>query len=408
MRLSTQQFFQQGTTAITDLNSQLARVQQQISSGRSILTAADDPTGATQALRLESQLRISEQFGRNLNLAEIGLQTTEQSLSAIETSVDRVRELVIQAANGTLGNEERNSIAVELNQRVAEIQDLVNTRDEQGEYIFAGYNSSELAYVRDAEGNFEFQGNNGERRLQVSEASFLSVTESANNIFESIDITNGQVITEAATVNAGSLQIQSSSITDQAEFNQSFPEDYVVTFNDEADVVPNGANFSVARASDGEVIVANEVYIEADGINVGGIRLDAIGAPVAGDEFTTSRVVAQDNILNAIESIAEGIATFGDAEQRVGFTDGAIVTLDAIQGELREARARVGVSLSRVDSTRNNLADRELSQQAILSEVRDLDFAAAISNLSFISFALEASQASFSRISGLSLFNFIR
>jgi len=70
-----------------------------------------------------------------------------------------------------------------------------------------------------------------------------------------------------------------------------------------------------------------------------------------------------------------------------------------------EVQADLGARMNSIDSTRNLHVDLELQAQEVLSKVRDLDFAEAVSRLSFQSFLLEAAQQSFVRVSGLSLFN---
>ena len=68
-------------------------------------------------------------------------------------------------------------------------------------------------------------------------------------------------------------------------------------------------------------------------------------------------------------------------------------------------QADLGARMNSIDSTRNLHVDLELQAQEVLSKVRDLDFAEAVSRLSYQSFLLEAAQQSFVRVSGLSLFN---
>lgn len=407
MRLSTQQYFLQGSNAITDLNSQVARVQEQISSGRRVLTASDDPASAARILRLESQVNITEQYQTNIDFGESRLLSTEQALTAIESSINRVRELVIQAGNGALSNEERSAISVEISQRTDELFDLTNTQNEQGDFIFSGFNTDNPAYARSGGGQFQYEGDGGIKRLQISEASFLSISENGADVFEGIEIHNSQIVTSAVPTNSNNFQLIASVVDDRAVFDAVYPEDYVVSFNAEAAVIPAGPNYSVTRVSDGSPVVNNVPYVEVNGISFEGLLLSGVGAPQSGDQFNIESVSSQ-NMLTTVEGIAAEVDTFADSQERSDFVASSLQNLDAIQSRLLEARTRVGVSLNRIETARNTLADRQLAQQSLLSEVRDLDYAAAISNLTFTSFVLEASQASFSRISNLSLFNYLR
>ena len=407
MRLSTQQYFFQGVNSITDLNSQVSRAQQQISSGRQVLTASDDPASAARILRLESQIERIDQFQKNIDFAESNLEMSETALTSVQTALDRVRELVIRAENGALSNSERRSIAIEIQTVVDELFALSNTRNDQGEYIFAGFSNQNAAYVQTGEGEFQYQGDNGIKRLQISESSYVTVAVNGEELFESIPITNSQVATDAAAGNSGTFQIVDSQVSDRSLFDTFYPEDYVVTFNSETAVVPNAANYSVTRVSDGSTAASNVVYDPNVGVSFDGLLLSGAGAPTAGDQFSVSSLTEQ-NMLTTIAGIGEGILNLGETDEFSGFIAGALDDIASIQEQVLGARTRLGVNLGRLENTRNTLLDRELSHQSLLSEVRDLDYAAAISNLSFISFVLEASQASFSRISNLSLFNYLR
>ncbi len=403
MRLSTQQYFLQGTTAISDLNLQVSRAQQQISSGRRVQTASDDPSSAARILRLESQVKITSQYETNINFAENSLESTESALSSIELALDRVLELVIQSENPAADSQ---ATAREVALIVDELAALSNTRDEQGDYIFAGFRSSEPAYEFSGS-EYVYQGDNGIKRAQISEASFIGVNENGSNLFEGFELFNRQVEAGADAANSGAFQLVTASVSDPDVFDTVYPEDYVVLFNDETDVVPAAPNYTITRVSDSSVVVSNEVYDPAVGISFDGLQLTGAGSPQPGDQYTVESVTSE-NMLNIVSGIAEGLRNLNGSDQFSRFIADSINDVKAVQDRLSAARTRVGVSLGRLDSTRNTLADRQLSQESLLSEVRDLDYAAAISNLSFLSFVLEASQASFSRISGLSLFNYLR
>ncbi len=177
MRLSTQTFFQNSSTAIIDINSQVQRLQQQISSGERLLSAADDPVAAARILQLESELGKSDQYKRNIDLAEGRLQLIEGSVAGVEDIIQRVRELVIQSGNGALTNNERTQIATEIEERTKQLVDLTNTRDSGGDYIFGGFNVDAPAFAENASG-FDYQGDEGVRLVQIASSSYVAISES--------------------------------------------------------------------------------------------------------------------------------------------------------------------------------------------------------------------------------------
>ena len=407
MRLSTQQFFQLSSASLSDLNAQTARIQEQISTGRRVSAAREDPGSASRVVRLESQLASINQFQQNISYADSRLVRTEQALSDAQSILLEIQSSVIAAGNPASAAQ-REAYAVEVAEFADELFNIVNRRDEQGDYIFSGFLTERAAYVEESNGNIVFQGNSGVRRLEIDNGSYVSISESGANIFEDIPISYAKVETSAAPTNSPGFQLLTSNVVSRETFDAFYPEDYVVTFGAETNVVPNAPNYSVTRVSDGAVVVTDSPYLQASGINFEGVQLLGAGTdPQPGDVFNVNSVTDQ-NLLQIVNDFASEIQGLDDPIERESFIAGAIDAIASIEDNLRSAETRVGVSLSGLDTTRNTLADRELAQQSLLSEIRDLDYAEAISNLSLLTFTLEASQASFARISSLSLFNFIR
>jgi flagellar hook-associated protein 3 FlgL len=105
--------------------------------------------------------------------------------------------------------------------------------------------------------------------------------------------------------------------------------------------------------------------------------------------------------LNSLTDSSEDRSTLGKE------IDIALTNLDSSQTRLLEGRSSVGARLNLVEDVRSNNADIRLATQESLSEIQDLDFAEAVSRLTQETFILEAAQASYARVSGLTLFNFL-
>jgi flagellar hook-associated protein 3 FlgL len=387
MRLSTQTFFQNSSTAIIDINSQVQRLQQQISSGERLLTAADDPVAAARILQLESELGKSDQYKRNIDLAEGRLQLIEGSVAGVEDIIQRVRELVIQSGNGALTNNERTQIATEIEERTKQLVDLTNTRDSGGDYIFGGFNVDAPAFAENASG-FDYQGDEGVRLVQIANSSYVAISESGERLFSDIPVSRNEVATTAVSANLGGVAITSAEITDQAAFDAVFPEDFVVTF-------------------DGAAVATDGAYNAASGITLSGFTLELDGVPQQGDQFVVQSTNTSD-MLTTVQRIARDMATFNNSTDRDAFIADALNDLDSVFDTLSQGRSRIGARLNTIESTRNTLEITDVNNQATLSSIRDLDYNEAISQLSFQSFVLEAAQQSFVRVSNLSLFNFLR
>ncbi len=127
-------------TLLKNLSGNLARMErvyQQITSARRISRPSDDPVGTATVLRLSSASQEIEQYLANVEQARTWLDLTDQALTTIGQSLQRVRELVVQAANDTLSADDRQAIWAELTALQEQIATTGNYAH-AGQYLFAG------------------------------------------------------------------------------------------------------------------------------------------------------------------------------------------------------------------------------------------------------------------------------
>jgi flagellar hook-associated protein 3 FlgL len=406
MRLSSSQIYTTGLRGITNASSEVARTQEQIASGQRVLKPSDDPVASTRILALESELASSKQYQRNIDNVEGRLQRTETQIDNIEGVIDRVRELVIQAGSGALTNQDRRQITVEINQRLEELVDLTNARDENGNYIFSGFKTDTEAFATVGE-NYAFQGDEGVRFEQIANGLTIASNESGKALFADIATVNNNVVVSAGINNSSDVQVGRGLVVDQSAFDAVFPEDYAIIFNDTSNVVPVGPNYSVKRLSDGQLISTNVPFDLATPININGIEVTLSDIPNPTDAFVIEST-GKENMLNTVQRIGAGLASFTDPTDRSAFIGDALNNLSNIQDNLLSGRGRIGARLNTLESTRASQQSLDLISTGVLDELRGLDYAEAVSRLSFQSFVLEAAQQSFVKVSNLSLFNFLR
>lgn len=114
------------------------------------------------------------------------------------------------------------------------------------------------------------------------------------------------------------------------------------------------------------------------------------------------RIFGEAETFAALEDLIAGLEAGGDISTTVA---DALAGIDDAQSRILEVRAQVGARLNTVESTREFHADSALLTKGVLSEIRDLDYAEAISRFSQQNMVLQAAQQSFSRISQMSLFD---
>ena len=175
MRISTSQLFQQSVDAMLERQRELSQTELQVASGKRMLHPSDDPSAAVRVLDLnESQKRL-DQYQRNADAAIARLEQEETALISIEHLMQRVRELAVQGANDTLSTNDRVAIATEVREHIDNFLQLANSRDANGEYIFAGYQSKTRPMNHDGTGTFTYSGDTGQRSLQIGETREVAI-----------------------------------------------------------------------------------------------------------------------------------------------------------------------------------------------------------------------------------------
>ena len=400
MRISSIEQFQLGIDSILDQQAKLNRTQQQLATGKNVLSPSDDPAAATQLLKLSSLIARNTQHERNVTMAQNELQLQESVLASSGNALQRVRELVIQANNATQSNASRAAIGDEINNLTDELVQLANTKNASGEYIFSGYNSRTPAFTRSGTG-FEFQGDQGQRLLQVSEGSQLSVRDNGQDIFEGMTTGDGRFLLLSPATNAGSGLVKMTSRTD------STLDNYTVTFSQATPDDP--VLYSVVGAESGAV--ATGTYDSGAAIGFNGITLEVEGAIANGDSYQVNRSGRQ-SVFQSVQAVASALNTPNDtsaaASKLVNDLGQALNTVDQAMEHLQSRRIIVGNRLQSLDTRIDYNADQRIRLEKQVSEIQDLDYAEAISKLNLQTTALQAAQQAYVKTQGLSLFNFLR
>jgi flagellar hook-associated protein 3 FlgL len=182
-RISTNQFSQTGLNSILDAQSQVSKLQTQMATGKRIQTASDDPQAAAQLSSLKSELSRMEVLQRNIDAANTSLSIEESTLGSINEALARARELSIQGNSSALSDNDREMLALELDQIFDHLLSLANTRNVFDEYIFAGSATDAPAYDQGG----VFQGDEQVRELNIAPGVTIKTGDSGVDVFEEID-----------------------------------------------------------------------------------------------------------------------------------------------------------------------------------------------------------------------------
>ena len=400
IRISSQQIFSGGINRLQDLNSSLNQTQEQISTGKRVNKPSDDPVAAARILNLDQELSRIETYQRNAGLAENRLQQEESALAGSVDVIQRIRELTVQAGNGSLSPNDRKSISSEMKERIGQLANIANTRDASGEYIFSGFQGSTAAFGKDASGSWVYQGDEGQRVLEIDDGVTVPISDHGKGIYSSIP---AAVFAEGDPGNAAAARIDGIEVVDDGGLSAVSPDDITIT----VDTVAGTVSAVNSRTGD-PLTVTPTAYTSGESFEVAGVQATITDAG-DGDEFTL-RAGEKQSVFATIENLIDGLDNIDKSSPagQAAYDDliaASLQNLDNAQESIVQKQTEIGGRLNAVDSTKSFLEDSSVYSEDIRSQLRDVDYAEAISNLSFQSFVLQAAQQSFAQVSQLSLFD---
>lgn len=213
MRISTAQLFQQRVTAMLDQQVKLARTEQQLASGKRLVSAADDPAASLRSLQVGNRLAQNEQFLKNLDTVQGRLEIEEGVLASSVDLLQRVRELAVQSLNTTLGPEALKSLEGEVRSHLEGLLSMANTQNASGEFLFAGYQVDAIPFSSDGSGNFTYNGDQGQQHLQVSQTRQIAAADSGSDIFLGVDAAAGGITSSFDILNDFADALAAGSVT---------------------------------------------------------------------------------------------------------------------------------------------------------------------------------------------------
>lgn len=407
MRISTEQLYNRSIQSVLDNQGTLSDIQTQLASGKKLLRPSDDPVGTSQLLRLTEEISLLEQYNKNSNLLTNSLVQEETVLTSINDSVDRARVLMIQSGNGIIGVDDREAIAIEMEQIRDQIFDLMNSRNPAGEYIFAGFQSSSPAFSYDASaaGNkYNFEGDEGENNIKVSDTVALQVNNSGRDVFEDVFSRFKASITGSVGATSSKLTVQG-----QADFDKFHTNNYDAVTpanNDFRVTVLSATQAQITNVGTGAVIDTVD-FSSGDAFLFNGLEIEITGT--TGD--TVDFQLEPPEKRNIAETLNDFVNSLYDKDISDGDFDEALT--DAIIG-LDNAKTVIGASISAIggrmnvaDSVVASNLDLDIANKTARSNIEEVDYAEAVSELSRQETALQAAQATFSLVTGTTLFDYI-
>lgn len=303
MKISTSFLFDRATDRMSTIQNKLATTQAQMAVSKQILNPSDAPDQAAAIQRLKGEVQRQDSHVRTLEVGMRRYGAEEIALKSSNDLVIRLKELGLQAANDTLGPDDRKIISVEMKALRSQLLSLGNTRDDSGNYLFSGTRVNTPAFAEDSLGKVAYQGDQTQTRIPAGVERTVQFTRSGTDVFSRVVRANG----------------------------------------------------------------------------------DSVG------------------FFDALDQMIEAT----DSSKTSGIQQG-IADLTQMHNSLTLAQSQNGSDQTVVQSQLDVLSETALRLKSTLSEIEDLDYAEAVTRMNKEMMALEAAMGSFSKISGLSLFDYIR
>ncbi|SLJ91373.1 flagellar hook-associated protein 3 FlgL [Enterobacter sp. NFR05] len=182
MRISTQMMYDQNMRGITNSQTKWMDYGLQMSTGQRVNKPSDDPIAASQAVVVSQAQQQNEQYKTARTFATQKVSLEENVLSQVTTAVTAAHTSLVAAANGTLSDDDRASMATELQGVRDQLLNLANSTDGNGRYIFGGYKTDTPPF--NAAG--AYNGGNVAISQQVDASRSMVIAHTGNQVFNSI------------------------------------------------------------------------------------------------------------------------------------------------------------------------------------------------------------------------------
>jgi flagellar hook-associated protein 3 FlgL len=197
-----------------------------------------------------------DQYEANATTIKATLGATEAVMTSINNVLQRARELAVGAGNASYTDADRQANASELGQIEDELQSLMNTKDENGKYIFAGSKGDTVPFTRNDDGTYSYNGDQVTLDLAIGDNMSMATNSTGWEVFQqAINTSRSEVTRTAPVVDDGRVVLSNGQVSSSLSYNSKFRsgEPYTVDFvsGTQLKITDSGGNDVTAEASQG-------------------------------------------------------------------------------------------------------------------------------------------------------------
>lgn len=397
-RISTSMMFNQSVSLMMAKQAKLSHLEQQIATGSKIVSAKDDPVAAGTAVGLDRSLAALDRMKLNAGNVQNRLGVQENTLAQVNDLMARVNDLTIQASNPALSAADKKTLITEVNQIRDGLLSLANADDGTGRYVFGGTNDGDPPFAK-INGKVVYRGDQTQRQVEVGPDTYVRDALPGSEIFMRIPTGDGFVDGSAAAGNTGNGVLTNITRDGSDSWNgQGFSVRF--TTGTQYEVVDGAGN-----------VTGTGTYKAGDDLEVNGVRLRITGTPAAGDSFSVQAASSRDifaTMDNLVAALGADTGTTAQMTAQQNQLQSALRDVARASERMIDSRAAGGAQLKALDNAAEMREANGVTLKTTLSQMRDLDYADALSQYQLQSTALQAAQTIFSQMQSMSLFNKLR
>jgi len=409
----------QFVASLDGLESAIATNQNHISTGLAFTTPSENPTAAGAVSGLDQTLAQSQQFSANASSAQTSLQTESAALSQIQTQLQSLYSLSLEANSGTESAQNLGALAAQATQIQNTLVSLANTQDGKGQYIFAGYSTQAAPFSLTATGA-TYVGDQGQPQVQIASGQTLATGDNGNVVFNQIKNGNGTFVVTPASGNTGTGLIGATSVTDPQAYDGA---QHTISFASSTDSPP------VTTYSVDTNPPTTGTYVSGQAIAFDGVEVTLTGQPTPAVAAQTSPPAAQatpatpgdtfvvkpstnQSVFATVQNLITALN--GASNTAVGKTQlgnsiaAAVNNLTQAISSTSTIEAQVGGRLNTITTQQSISTSQQTQLTTQIASLKSLDYASAITTLDAENTQLSASEQAYTMMQGLSLFKYIQ
>ena len=420
MVIGTTRFFGNNSELFSRLNSELQALQTQAGTGKAELKLSENITDISKLSAAEEKKSETAQLLSNSKRAQKDLEVLDVSFDRLQNLIIRLQELAVESANDTLLPEERARFVGEANMIKLELLDVANQSDNFGNNLFGGVSGSESPFQMNSNGDVSYSGSSLAKEIQVTSGLSVKQNFSGMEVFQKIEGSDG----DFSIFNLVDDLIESLKI----DLNSGQSSNLFRDAKSVAIKLPNTGS----EASISFKIEAGENSLDLNEI-IYGNDFTALAASINSQTATTglsasfngnNQLVLSGNLNDLVISDFTYIGASDDKPSIdvININDGktresiAEKDLDSevLRGKITDAFEHFATKRAEVSASARRAQDAEVSAQDILlvleediSEIKDADLASILTQLEFLMTQKDAAQATFTRVTSKSLFDFL-